>query len=293
VPIHSKDGTILADLIMCWREPEEPQRRHRALIDVAARLAGIAIERDQTRKLLVEQQAKMVTSSKLAALGEMAAGMAHEINNPLAIISGSADELNLLVQHKMSTPEHLTEIATTIRSTVRRISKIIKGLHSFSRDAEDVFPERAAVRAIVDETLAFCQERFRIRGVELRVSEIDPSLTLMCRPVQLSQVLLNLLNNSYDAVEGLDERWIQLDVQVLTGSLVISVTDSGAGISSDLRESIMQPFFTTKEVGRGTGLGLSISSGIVARHGGVLALDPNCANTRFTITLPVRQESQF
>lgn len=288
-PVFSKDGKVIGTVSMCWREPKEPTRRHFELVDVATRLMGIAIERGQTEKLLREQQAKMVASSKLAALGEMAAGLAHEINNPLAIIQCRAVQLSLMVERDQTTPELLEEVGQSIHSTTQRISRIIKGLRSFARETEHEAKVRVPIIGVIDETLAFCKERFKSHSIELRISKIPPDMVLECRPVQLSQVLLNLLNNSRDATEHLPEKWIEIDVQEDHERVCIAVTDSGLGIPEEVRERIMQPFFTTKAVDQGTGLGLSISAGIVSSHGGNLALDENCPNTRFVITLPKSQ----
>lgn len=285
-PVFSKDGKVIGTVSMCWREPKEPMRRHFELVDVATRLMGIAIERGQTEQLLREQQAKMIASSKLAALGEMAAGLAHEINNPLAIIQCRAAQLSMMVEKKEVTPALLDEVGTSIHSTVQRISKIIKGLRSFARETDHESKVRVPLVGIIDETLAFCKERFKSHAIELRLAEIPPELELECRPVQLSQVLLNLLNNSRDATEGMEEKWIRIDAQEDNEQISIAVTDSGPGIPEEVRGRIMQPFFTTKSVDRGTGLGLSISAGIVSNHGGSLTLDENCSHTRFVITLP-------
>jgi signal transduction histidine kinase len=115
---------------------------------------------------------------------------------------------------------------------------------------------------------------------------------LECRPTQITQVLLNLLNNARDAAEESEERWVQLDVTELADWIRISVTDSGKGIPVEIREKIMSPFFTTKAVGKGTGLGLSITKSIVDSHRGTLILDEESVQTRFVIELPKRQPQE-
>lgn len=109
---------------------------------------------------------------------------------------------------------------------------------------------------------------------------------LNCRGVQISQVLLNLLNNAFDAIELLPEKWIKLDAMKMEDTIVIHVTDSGHGIPEEEREKIFQPFYTTKPIGKGTGLGLSLSRKIVQDHKGTLTLDTNSAHTRFVIKIP-------
>ncbi|HEX4924120.1 MAG TPA: ATP-binding protein, partial [Bdellovibrionales bacterium] len=115
-------------------------------------------------------------------------------------------------------------------------------------------------------------------------------LVIACRPTQISQVLLNLLNNAHDAVAEQTEKWVKLDVRDLGDSVELSVTDSGAGIPPEIQEKIMQPFFTTKQIGEGTGLGLSISKGLVDSHHGQLRLDAKSKNTRFVVLLPKTQQ---
>jgi signal transduction histidine kinase len=129
--------------------------------------------------------------------------------------------------------------------------------------------------------------------VQLIKPLIDENLTIQCRPSEISQVLLNLLNNAFDAVEDLPQRWVKIDVKEVDDQVNLTVTDSGQGIDVALRDKIMQPFFTTKPVGKGTGLGLSISSGIVESHHGKFVLDPKSPFTSFQMTLPKRQNSFF
>jgi C4-dicarboxylate-specific signal transduction histidine kinase len=178
------------------------------------------------------------------------------------------------------------EAMEKIRSTAARVTKITLGLRKFAREAHSDPVTEALVSEIVDDTLSFCTQRLKQHSVDLRLQPIPANLRIGCRPTEIAQVLLNLLNNAVDAVQELPEKWIELSVQDEGGDLEISVTDSGTGIPERVREKMGQPFFTTKEVGQGTGLGLSISQGIVKAHGGKLTLDSECRNTRFVISLP-------
>ena len=117
---------------------------------------------------------------------------------------------------------------------------------------------------------------------------VDPALSVSVREVQIAQVVLNLLQNAYDAVVSQEgDKWIRLDVAVEDGSVLFSVTDSGPGIPPGIRSQIMEPFFTTKEVGKGTGLGLSLSRATVEEHGGKLELTENQGHTCFSFWLPI------
>ena len=234
-------------------------------------------------------QAALMNSAKLTALGEMAGGIAHEINNPVGIIKAKSAFLMKLIQRGRFTPELGTEELTKILETSDRIGRTVRGLRSFSRDADKDPFVPVPLKAIIGDVLGLCSEKFRSREIKLEVSAI-PELTLKCRAVQIEQVLLNLLNNAHDAVESLPEKWIRIDFKLSGEEIQISVTDSGNGIPSEIAEKIMHPFFTTKEPGKGTGLGLSISMNIAAAHQGELFYDPESANTCFVIKLLLVQK---
>ena len=230
--------------------------------------------------------ARLVTTSKLAALGEMAGGIAHEINTPLTVIQGRASQIRRIVEEGPMEPGLLVDFAGKIEATARRIGRIVHGLRAFARQAEHDPIESAAAATIVAETLDLCRERFRTHGVALRQPPIDESIRVRCRPTQLSQVLLNLLSNAFDAVAGAGDKWVALEVRLRGDRVELAVEDGGPGVAPALREHLFQPFFTTKPVGSGTGLGLSIALGIVQDQGGTLALDEHSAHTRFVVSLP-------
>ena len=233
----------------------------------------------------------LISSSKLAALGEMAGGIAHEINNPLAIIDGSARMLAVIIKRDKVDSEKVDRIVGTIEATVVRISRIVCGLRSFARDGANDPMEVTSVASLVEHSLALCNERFKAHSIELVIGAIDPGLMVNCRATQLEQVLLNLLSNAHDAVEALALKWVKVEVHDLHQKVEITITDSGKGIPHEIREKIMQPFFTTKSIGKGTGLGLSLSKGIVEAHGGCLSLDAKCENTRFVIQVDKQPEA--
>ncbi len=138
---------------------------------------------------------------------------------------------------------------------------------------------------IVDDTLTFCYERFRQHSVKLNI-HIPQEITLECRSVQISQLLLNLLNNAFDAIDGQKDKWISVEAAEVGDQVLIFVTDSGKGIPEDIQKKIFQPLFTTKPSGGGTGLGLSLSHKIAQDHKGKIYLDPFHLNTRFVVEIP-------
>ena len=129
--------------------------------------------------------------------------------------------------------------------------------------------------------------------IELIVQQVHASVYIECRSVQMVQILVNLINNSHDAIENLEDRWIRLEAVDYGEFIELAVVDSGPGIPFEIQQKVMQPFFTTKEVGKGTGLGLSIARGIAQSHKGTLSIDNNCPNTRIVMTLPKSQESEL
>ncbi len=242
-------------------------------------------------KIMEDQRLKMIHSGRLYSLGEMAAGIAHEINNPLAIIRGAAQVLQLSVKDNSVDVLSVKETAAKIDSTVSRISKIISGLRSFARDGgTDPFVS-TSIKAVITEALELCQSRFRNHGIGLIVENTETDLHIQCRPVQISQAILNLLNNAFDAIEKLERKQIRIQLIEATEVIKINVYDSGKGIPEELLAKVMQPFFSTKGPNRGMGLGLSLSKGLIESHGGSLELSTVYGWTCFTITLPKKQAS--
>lgn len=235
-------------------------------------------------ELVEEQRKQAMQSAKLSSLGEMASGIAHEINNPLTIISAIA-----MTQRRPKSENEadrkLNDSLDKIIMTVDRIAKIIKGLRSFARDSYNDPAVSTSVQHIIDSTLELCNERIKSNGINLQILPFQ-NQCIECREVQIVQVLMNLLNNSLDALEGANDKWIQIKVIDLVDKVSIGISDSGKKIPEDIAKKIMQPFFTTKAVGKGTGLGLSISKGIVEAHNGRFYIDNNAEHTTFVIELP-------
>ena len=245
---------------------------------------------ERTHQLL-DAEAKLNNSGKMATLGEMAGGVAHEINNPLAIIKTTASQMTELLGDEQLDKKMLSEMTTTIEKTTNRIAKIVHGLRLFSRDGSNDKHEHINVLSLIEDTVSFCRERFKSHGVNLTIEEFSPSLGFEGRSIEISQVLLNLLNNAYDAVADKNEKWVKVSVIDEADWVSICVTDSGNGISLELEEKIFRPFFTTKELGKGTGIGLSISLGIAQSHNGTLSLNSQSPNTCFVMRLPKRQKT--
>jgi PAS domain S-box-containing protein len=261
------------------------------------RVVGTAVDISERKHMEAQIEAsreQMVAAARLSALGMMAGGIAHEINNPLSIIHAMASDLGEMVEENGSAPPQVVaRKSAIIRETAERIAKIVKSLRQISREgAGDVFhPTRLA--KILEETLEICQARFKANGVKLLLPQFVPELSVSCREVQIAQALLNLLQNAFDAVvEQKGERWVRLEVSRWGDSVSISVIDNGPGIPLENRSRIGEPFFTTKPVGKGTGLGLSLSKTIAEEHGGKLEYGEDLGHTRFSLLLPLAGKAE-
>lgn len=262
------------------------------LRNVEKRVEERTLELKKSQQTIIEQQQALVSAAKLSSLGEMAGGIAHEINTPLAIISLKVDQMHKYLKEGSHAPQSLQDSLGIIKKTTNRIANTINGLRTFARDGRDAVVSIIKVSAVVDDTLGLCQEKFKNNGIDLilKKNSTYENCCFYGRPIEISQVLLNLMNNAFDAVVDLDQKWVKIEASEKENMIEISVTDSGGGIALDIQEKMMQPFFTTKEIGKGTGLGLSISKGIVDAHNGKLFLDRDCKNTKFILLLPKAYE---
>lgn len=240
----------------------------------------------EQQKQIISQQAVLTENAKMSALGAMAGGIAHELNNPLSIIVGKATQTKERLKKGDLPKDKIIEAFEKIESVSGRMAKIIHGMRTFSRDATQDELRDESLKVLVDESMELCRDRLKKFDVSLEVSDFS-SLKIPCRATQISQVLLNLIANSVDAISALPERWIKIEHRCERGFLFLTVTDSGKGIPEDIARNLMTPFFTTKEVGKGTGLGLSISKGILEKHNGSLTLNSKCPHTQFCLKLPL------
>jgi len=273
---------------------------------VPVRLNGFLIEREGERYIwsLIEdlrerrrlerdvehERMKAIQASKLATLGEMAAGVAHEINNPLAIIDGFANLLPDLLAD--GDEARVKEATAAIGDATRRAARIVDRMRRFARQADGEGASEVPIAAVIDEAVGLCRTRIRNHGVELRVAAAgeaaDVGPRVRANEVELAQVLINLINNAFHAALQGRESWIAMESRVADGAVEVRVRDSGPGVPHELRERVFEPFFTTKKPGEGTGLGLSISRDIVERLGGALVLEAaEGGGTCFVLRLPV------
>jgi signal transduction histidine kinase len=232
-------------------------------------------------------QSKLVHAEKMAAVGQLVSGVAHEVNNPLAAILGFTD----LLLENPQVPENAREDLQIILRETQRTKDIVQDLLSFARQ-RPVQRELVHVNAVLRQTIKLRSYDFASHGVEVK-EEFDEKLApALGDSQQLQQVFLNILNNAYDAVQDAGQRGqITIRTRQRGESIEVAVIDNGTGISNP--ERIFDPFYTTKQAGKGTGLGLSICYGIVRAHGGEILCWNNAetAGSTFVVRIPVANEA--
>ena len=235
----------------------------------------------EAEERIKHERAKALQSAKLASLGEMSAGIAHEINNPLAIISG----MMWILPSLMNDPAQFEKKIATTNRAIERISKIVGGLKKFSRSYEKSDKKLHSLADVIKESLNLVGTKSARHSTPLEV-QLNSDALISCDEIEIEQVLVNLINNGIDAVKNLNERWIKLELSDSSDEVILRITDSGFGIPLDVQAKLFQPFFTTKAVGEGTGLGLSIVKGILEDHKATIEVLNDQPRTCFEIKFP-------
>lgn len=241
-----------------------------------------------------KQTLKIVQSEKLISLGTLAGGMAHEINNPLAIIKGFSDSLKKQLVHFENNEEAYQKVSKTcekIDLNVKRIANIIQNLLIFTKLGDKSQFEELLFSTIVRNSINENDSKFH--GIKVSIIDHARDVKISCNLFLIQQVVLNLLCNSVESISELDEKWIELEIKKVDDFVKMSVTDSGKGIPKEKLNQLFEPFFTTKAAGSGTGLGLSICRNILQMHDGTLEFNQECLNTQFILTIPIGQNSQL
>jgi len=244
---------------------------------------------DRSRELN-QTQVQLFQTSKLATLGEMSAGLAHEMNQPLGGISLIAKNFRKLIEREKLSKEEVESGLDDIEASVKRMSKVIQHIRTFARQDTLKFVE-VDLNETVDSAIDLLGEQLRLHEIEVAL-ELGPDLPRISgEPYQLEQVWINLITNARDA---LDEKGKQKRLSISTKynpeskTVEVAFSDNGAGMSGEVRQKVFEPFFTTKEVGKATGLGLSISYGIIENHKGKFELESaEGEGARISVTLPV------
>ena len=244
--------------------------------------------RKATELKLKHQQQMLMETAKMRSLGQMAGGIAHEINNPLTIIDFSIQQIKEFFDAAGNTPALIQARLRALDNALPRIVDVVGDLRSFCRESYDDPFEKIPVQHIIDGALNLSRSHLESMNINLTIPKPHKDLMVECRKSELVQALHNVILNARDAVVTSNDKWIRIDCDIQEGYLCIGVTDSGV-LPKNILDRIMEPFFTTKEVGRGKGMGLSVSLGLVKGHGGKVYLDSSSPHTRFVIEVPLKQ----
>lgn len=255
-------------------------------LKIVAETIAIAIEKQHKEKIIKEQERKLQSIEKLSSLGVMASGIAHEVNNPLAVISLATQHLNKYINEtKEYSIENISMFINKIQKNVTRIENLIKALKIFSRQETKHTLQPSKLDKIIEEAIEQTKQRLEKQKIKFIYHNENKDIYVEAIPTLLTQVIVNILNNSIDAVEEIAKPEISIKIEEIDKNIRIEIEDNGHGIPTDIRDKILDPFFTTKEVGKGTGLGLSLSKSIMDIHGGTLELDNKSEKTCFVINL--------
>ena len=287
--------------ICIMRDMGEKKTMERELITKHTELRSAFVELEKVNAELKVMQDTLVQTGKLAALGELASGIAHELNQPLAAIKGFAQEALELVKKlpKSEVTTQATDYVSEIATASVKMEKIISNLRGFTRKSTEDF-KIINVHDVIDEALKMLQAQFKNRGITVVKKYNKEVPEIYCNPFQLEQVLINFFTNARDAIEIKKEKngtiTIFTDFNTNVKSMKsdsrdmiqIKVQDNGVGIPENIKHKIFNPFYTTKEVGKGMGLGLSISYGILSKMNGSVFVESEVGKgAAFTVSLPV------
>jgi len=262
-----------------------------------ARCIALAVDNVYLFRKMQSAQDQLVQSAKLAALGVILAGIAHEVNNPLAIIKGQLKCFEMdLSKTKNPALELFKSYAQKINRNIDRIVKIAQHSKDFSRQSAQQF-SKVEIPELVESSLTLFEQQFHLNEISIHKHYLEKDLAILGDFNRLEQVLINIFSNAQDAIQAQPRVGggnIHITVESVEDDCRITITDDGIGLSSSFKDRVFEPFFTTKDVGRGTGLGLSISHGIIKDHNG--RIDFSSAHekgTKVVIHLPTYQESSF
>jgi C4-dicarboxylate-specific signal transduction histidine kinase len=263
----------------------------KAMIHIMDDLRKTTTEIERREHELRDKQEQLVQAGKLATLGELTTGIAHELNNPLnnigLYVGNVIDRIELGLAEKEK-DGMMRELEGAL-DQVRKASEIITHLRTFGRAASVVF-EQVAINGVIKHSLLLMREQLRLRQIDVELELTEGDAIVIGNPIQLEQVFLNLLTNARDALVDAPRRLIHIACDVRPPVVAVTFADTGPGIPEGFEQRIFDPFFTTKEVGAGTGLGLSITYGIIQEHAGSISVESVPGEgARFVIELPLAE----
>ena len=286
--LHNSRRALMHILQDSYRSNQRLENSRKAMIHIMSDLRETTEAVQRREQELREKQEQLVQAGKLATLGELTTGIAHELNNPLnniGLFAGNA--IDLIQLGSVDTdPERILHELNKAMQQVRKASEIISHLRTFGRAAAVSF-EPVNLRQVVEGAISLMHEQLHMRQIELRRRFPPEEVLVFGNAIQLEQVVLNLLTNARDALAAMTQKVIIITCTVKPERVELRVGDTGPGIPADFENRIFDPFFTTKEVGAGTGLGLSITYGIIKDHEGSIVVENHPGEgAHFLIQLP-------
>jgi len=265
------------------------ENSRKAMIHIMGDLRETTADVERREQELREKQEQLIQAGKLATLGELTTGIAHELNNPLnnigLFVGNAIDRIDL----GQIDPDAVRDELGKAMEQMRKATEIISHLRTFGRAATIVY-EPVEIAAVIERSLSLMHEQFRLREISVAVEPGEAPIIVDGNEIQLEQVFVNLLTNARDALADLDHKQIWITCEIRPPMAFVTFADNGPGVPPDLEARIFDPFFTTKEVGAGTGLGLSITYGIVTEHAGTIAVGERAGGgAEFTIELPLAE----
>jgi C4-dicarboxylate-specific signal transduction histidine kinase len=248
------------------------ENSRKAMIHIMDDLRKTTEEMQRREQELREKQEQLVQAGKLATLGELTTGVAHELNNPLNNIGLFVGNVIDLIELGETDKERVLRYLNNAMQQVRKATEIISHLRTFGR-AAPVSRQRVSVKQVIDGALSLMQEQLRLRDITVELNLCAEDVAVIGNPIQLEQVFLNLLTNARDALADAAQMSIDITCAVEADHVRIAVSDTGPGIPAGFEDRVFDPFYTTKDVGAGTGLGLSITYGIIKDHEGTISVD--------------------
>ena len=243
----------------------------KAMIHIMGDLRDTTAEIQRREQELRDKQEQLVQAGKLATLGELTTGVAHELNNPLNNIGLFVGNAVDLVDLGVADRERIVRELKNAMQQVRKATEIISHLRTFGRVAS-VSREPVSIDQVIERALSLMQEQLRGRDIEIDLDLSPAAPVVIGNAIQLEQVFINLLTNARDAMADSPRKIVRISTRMVDDAVDLVFSDTGPGIPEGLEQRIFDPFFTTKEVGGGTGLGLSITYGIIKDHGGTIAV---------------------
>ena len=252
------------------------------------------VKEREIRELDLKETSKlMVQAGKMATVGELAASVAHELNNPLQVIQGRTEQLDIILQSDNVNQKILARVMGNIHETVERLAETVSGLRNISYNESLEGFTFAPLYKILESAIYQSKGKVStLKGKIISPESVDESVQIQCHSSQIAQALTNLIHNAAEAIESYDSPWIKLDYETDHTFIKFKVSDCGPGIDEKVAKKIMSPYFSTKKRETNSGLGLNIAKKIAEFHGGRIYIDTDAVNTTFVLEIPVMQRPQ-